>query len=214
MLGIDPNSKILSLIGLIDQRKGISDLLAAAERMAQDAPPEMKILLAGKNSSEARQMLAGNHRRLVESRRVIVLDRHLSQTELWAACLASDVITTPYPNHRYSASILIRAASVGVPVLANAIGWMEDVTHRYGLGWTCDTRDPSVFSCAIRQAMADLDGYAPGPESKGFVKFHSLANFQQQMTCRIQERMALGGSRTVPNGADFTEISSKRFKHA
>ena len=214
LLGIDPNSKILSLIGLIDQRKGISDLLAAAERMAQDAPPEMKILLAGKNSLEARQLLAGKHRSLVESRRVIVLDRHLSQPELWAACVASDVITTPYPNHRYSASILIRAASVGVPVLANAIGWMEDVTHRYGLGWTCDTRDPCVFSTAIRHVMTHLDGYVPGPESKGFVKFHSLSNFQQQMTCRIQERMALGGSSTVPNVADFSEFSSKRSKLA
>jgi len=101
MLGLEPTAKYISLIGLIDQRKGVHDLLAA------------------------------EYSDLISSRRVVVLDRHLSQTELWAACIASDAITTLYPKHQYSASILIRAASVGVPVLANAIGWMQDVTDRF-----------------------------------------------------------------------------------
>jgi glycosyltransferase involved in cell wall biosynthesis len=192
LLGLDSSWTVLSLVGLIDQRKGVSDLLAAAQQLADSAPPELKILLAGKNSSEARQLLAGPYRRLIDAGRILVLDRHLRQTELWAACVASDLITTPYPNHRYSASILIRAASARVPVLANSIGWMEDVTRRFGLGWTCDTRDPGVFSATIQEVIGQLQGYAPSPPSKGFVDFHTLANFQQQVTCRMQERLRLG----------------------
>jgi glycosyltransferase involved in cell wall biosynthesis len=122
----------------------------------------------------------------------VVIDRHLSADELWAACIASSLVTTPYPKHRYSASILIRAAAVGVPVVANSIGWMEDVTNRYGLGWTCNTRNSAVFAEKIRSVLGLLDGYSPSRSMQRFVEFHTLANFQKQITSQIANRMGLG----------------------
>jgi glycosyltransferase involved in cell wall biosynthesis len=166
-------------------------LLAAAERLADGFGRQVKVLLAGKNSPEARQLLAGRYRALVESQRVVVVDRHLSTDELWAACIASSLVTTPYPNHRYSASILIRAAAVGVPVLANCIGWMEDVTNRHGLGWTCDTRNPSVFAEKIRSILGQLEGYTQSQSAQRFVEFHTLGNFQKQITHQIASRMGI-----------------------
>lgn len=186
MLGLDENSRYVSLVGLIDQRKGVGDLLAAAELLEAS---NTKILLAGKNSQEARELLCGRYRCLVESGKVLVRDAHLSSQEMWAACIASDLITTPYPNHRYSASILIRAAAVGVPVLANRIGWMEDVTHRYSLGWTCHARDPACFAEKIRDILDCSEPYLPSKISREFVEFHTVENFQRQITSRISERM-------------------------
>lgn len=188
LLGLDPEAKYVSLIGLIDQRKGVGDLLAAAQLLEGS---RTKFLLAGKNSPEARELLVGNYRSLVQSGRVVVRDEHLSQSEMWAACIASDIVTTPYPKHRYSASILIRAAAVGVPVLANRIGWMEDVTHRYGLGWTCRTQDPASFASKIQDILDRSEAYVPSEASRGFVEFHTLANFQRQITSRISHRMAV-----------------------
>lgn len=189
MLGLDQESKFVSLIGLIDQRKGVGDLLAAAQMLEGTGA---KILLAGKNSPEARGMLSGKYRSLVQSGRVVVRDGHLSPNEMWAACIASDIVTTPYPKHRYSASILIRAASVGVPVLANRIGWMEDVTHRYGLGWTCHTQNPVSFASKIQEILDRPEDYVSSEASRGFVEFHTLANFQRQITNLISQRMAFG----------------------
>lgn len=192
LLGLDPSAKYVSLLGLIDQRKGVEDLLRAAERLDVDADSQVRVLLAGKNSMEARSLLAGRYRALVESQRVVVIDRHLDVDEMWAACIASNLITTPYPSHRYSASILIRAAAVGVPVLANRIGWMEDVTQRYGLGWTCETRNPSVFAGKIAEILGLSEAYSPGQNAKQFVEFHSLRNFQSQITRQIASRMDSG----------------------
>jgi glycosyltransferase involved in cell wall biosynthesis len=136
-------------------------------------------------------MLSGKYRSLVQSRRIVVRDEHLSQNEIWAACIASDLITTPYPKHRYSASILIRAAAVGVPVLANRIGWMADVTDRYGLGWTCNTQSPACFASRIQEILDSSKAYTPSDASLRFVEFHTLANFQRQITERISQRMEL-----------------------
>jgi glycosyltransferase involved in cell wall biosynthesis len=194
MLGLEPSAKYISLVGLIDRRKGVHDLLAAARELGPRCDPSTKILLAGKNSPEARDLLAAEYSDLISSRRVVVLDRHLSQTELWAACIASDAITTPYPKHQYSASILIRAASVGVPVLANAIGWMQDVTDRFGLGWVCDTRNPVEFAQTIRDITDGTQTHRVSDRSREFVEFHSLSNFQSQITERIAQRMASGTS--------------------
>ena len=190
MLGLEPSAKYISLIGLIDQRKGVHDLLAASRELGPHCDPRIKILLAGKNSQEARDLLGADYGDLITSHRVVVLDRHLSQTELWAACIASDVVTTPYPKHQYSASILIRAASVGVPVLANAIGWMQDVTDRFGLGWVCDTRNPIEFAQKIRDITDGTQTHHFSDRSRAFVEFHSLSNFQSQITARIAQRMA------------------------
>jgi glycosyltransferase involved in cell wall biosynthesis len=187
MLGLCQDSSYVSLLGLIDQRKGVGDLLAAAQRLEGS---KTKILLAGKNSQEARELLAGKYRSLVESGKVLVRDEHLSPTQLWAACIASDLITTPYPNHRYSASILIRAAAVGVPVLANRIGWMGDVTERYALGWTCTTQNPVLFASKIQEVLDRSEVYTPSAASRQFVEFHTLANFQSQITDRISTRLA------------------------
>ena len=194
MLGLETSAKYISLIGLIDRRKGVHDLLAAARKLGPHCDPRVKILLAGKNSQEARDLLAEEYGDLLSSRRLVVLDRHLSQTELWAACIASDVVTTPYPKHQYSASILIRAASVGVPVLANAIGWMQDATDRFGLGWVCDTRNPIEFAQRIRDITDGTQSYRISDRSRAFVEFHSLSNFQSQITARIAQRMASDGS--------------------
>jgi len=186
LLGLDPRARYVSLVGLIDQRKGVGDLLAAGKRLENEQhDSNLRILLAGKNSEQARNMLAGEYRSLVESRRVEVLDRHLSQTELWAACIASDLITTPYPEHQNSASILIRAAAVGVPVLANTIGWMEDVTNRYQLGWTCDTRNANEFAGFLRTILSNSESYVPSKTARDFVDFHTVENFQRQITQRI-----------------------------
>jgi len=187
MLGLCEESNYVSLLGLIDQRKGVGDLLAAASCIEGS---KTKILLAGKNSPEARQLLAGKFRSLVESGKVLVRDEHLSPSQLWAACIASNLITTPYPNHRYSASILIRAAAVGVPVLANRIGWMGDVTERYALGWTCPTQNPVLFASKIHEVLDRAEVYTPSAASRQFVEFHTLANFQSQITERISKRLA------------------------
>ena len=71
-LGIPTTGRYLSLIGVIDKRKGLNLLLHAFEQA--DLGPDVRLLLAGKHSDFARRAVRSSSSELVEDDRVIVLD--------------------------------------------------------------------------------------------------------------------------------------------
>jgi hypothetical protein len=71
---------------------------------------------------------------------------------------------------------------------------MQDVTDRFGLGWVCDTRNPIEFAQTIRNITDGTQTHRVSDRSREFVEFHSLSNFQSQITERIAQRMASGTS--------------------
>jgi glycosyltransferase involved in cell wall biosynthesis len=188
-LGLNPDHRYLSLLGVIDRRKGIHDLLAAIKCVESQLPADVRFLVAGRCASDVREVLQGKYQGLVDSERVVVRDQHLSQEELWAACYASTIMLLPYPEHQYSASILIRAAAAEVPVVCNAIGWMHETTERHELGWTCDTRSPEIFGDVLLHAIGACHKHLSTQGAKDFVSFHSLDNFRSRITQRIRQRI-------------------------
>jgi len=197
------NARWMSLVGLIEKRKGIFELLAALESAQDRLQSTDRLLLAGKATEETRALLKNRYRHLVESGRVQCIDRHLSAQELWAACIAADVMTTPYPQHQTSASIVIRAAAVGVPVLANRIGWMAEVVDRFQLGTACDITHTPTFADAIANAFDSSENYRPHASSRRFVAFHTIENFASRITERVALRMGLSPS----HGLSWSEVA-------
>ncbi len=188
-LGLKPDNRYVSLVGLIEKRKGVFDLLNAARSLDKSLPESTKFLLAGRCTEEVRSVLQDEFQPLILKQRIIVLDKHLAQDELWAACYASSLMTLPYPEHQYSASLLIRAAAAGVPVLCNAIGWMHETTQQFGLGWTCDTRNPKSFTSTLQNCLPICQTYSTTPLATQFVQEHALENFQAKVTQRIRYRL-------------------------
>jgi glycosyltransferase involved in cell wall biosynthesis len=191
ILQIPTCGRYVALVGLVDRRKGSLDLLRAFSKALPRLNPDDRLLLAGKASEEVRQALRGEHANLVQNGRVLSVDRHLTTEELWASCKAVNLIATPYPTHRYSASIVIRAAASGVPVLANSIGWMHDMIHRFSLGTTCDTNSPECFSNCLAQSLSSSHLYKMTDKAKWFVRFHEADNFSAHLTKNLELRMGL-----------------------
>jgi len=189
LLGIPTHGRIIALTGLLEHRKGVPELLSAFETAAPEMLSTDRLLLAGKATAEVRSLLGDRYSKWMESGRILFLDRHLSNTELWAACIAADLICTPYPKHLFSASIVIRAARVGVPVLANSIGWMEQTIPLFGLGTTCDTLSPEDFAAHLKRCLHDSGEYRIGIAGQRFLAFHSPENFASRLTGRVAERM-------------------------
>jgi glycosyltransferase involved in cell wall biosynthesis len=188
-LGLNPNHRYVSLVGLIEQRKGVFELLHAARSLDHSLPETTKFLLAGRCTEQVRSALRDEFYPLIQKQRVVVLDKHLAQDELWAACYASSLMTLPYPQHQNSASLLIRAAAAGVPVLCNAIGWMHETTQQYGLGWTCDTRNAKSFVTTLQNCLPICENYSTTPLAMQFVQEHALENFQAKLVQRILSRI-------------------------
>ncbi|MEQ1827560.1 MAG: hypothetical protein ABL921_16495, partial [Pirellula sp.] len=167
--------------------------------------PTDRVLLAGKSTDEVRDALNSRYNSLMQSGRVISIDRHLTSDELWAACIGADVVCTPYPNHRYSASIVIRAAAAGVPVLANSIGWMQEIINEFSLGTTCNTNLPVEFACNIRNSLEQSPSFQIGDSARNFIDYHTAANFASHLTKRLADRMGI--LRATSQTLDWSDVS-------
>jgi glycosyltransferase involved in cell wall biosynthesis len=189
LLGIPLDGRIISLAGLLEPRKGVSELLEAFTLAAPGLKSDDRVLLAGKATAEIRTLLSERYPQWLSENRILFLNRHLSNEELWAACIAADLVCTPYPRHLFSASIVIRAARVGVPVLANAIGWMQQTIPLFGLGDTCDTLRPDVFADSLRSGLDASRHFRIGVAGQRFLAFHTPGNFASRLTQRVAERV-------------------------
>lgn len=188
-LGVPEEGRYMGLIGVVEKRKGVNEFLEAFERALTQLRPTDRALLAGRSTEDVRTLVASRFKGLVDSGRLVFLDRHLDRQDLWAACNASDVVTTPYPSHVYSASTVIRAAAVNRLVLANKIGWMEETVEQYSLGMTCNIADAHLFAAKIVEAMESSDHFAINEGAQRFVQFHTQSQFATFLTERLCQRL-------------------------
>lgn len=188
-LGIPEDGRYISCVGTLDGRKGI-DLLVAAFAAANLAPTD-RLLLLGRVAPEIKPLLEQTFAHLVRAGRIILFDRYVSDDDLTAGVVAADLVCTPYPRHIGSASIVIRAAAAGRPVLGSDFGWIASVTDRLKLGTTCRVTDSAAFVAAMKKALDNAGAYQLSEAGRRFVEFHSLPNFNACWAARLRERLGL-----------------------
>ncbi|MEN1678342.1 MAG: hypothetical protein AAGJ46_02030 [Planctomycetota bacterium] len=193
-LGLPEEGRALAVIGLIERRKGIEVLLEAFATGAKRFGAEDRLFLLGRCEPAVREMLAGPYAHLVRSGRVVAIDRRLSAEEFGLAVRAADVVSTVYPWHAYTSSILVAAASAGKPVLASDYGWIGRTTRRFRLGQVCNGRSPASVAAAAASALASADQYRPITAAQRLVRYSTDANYVAHWTARLRERLGLGPS--------------------
>jgi glycosyltransferase involved in cell wall biosynthesis len=188
-LGIEEDGRYVVLAGGIDRRKG-ADLLLDAFRAANLASTD-RLLLAGPLAPDVRALLVGDLEPLIAAKRIVLLDRYLTNEELLLAIVAADLVCVPYPRHIGSASILIRAAAAERPVLSSTFGWVAHMTARFGLGWSCDVRDRDAMARALGSALDRAASWQRGEAGARFVAYHSVENFRAHWTAALRNRLGL-----------------------
>ncbi len=188
-LGLPEDGRYIGCVGNMDTRKGI-DLLIRAFASA-DLQPTDRLLLAGPFAPMVRTQLEVELTEHIRRGQVHFIDRYVSVAEMGNAISALDVVATPYPAHVGIASILLRAAAAQRPVLSSDYGWLGWITHKLGLGWTQNVRDPDAFAASIRQRLEDSAGFTPSHASEKLVEFHNPANFTAAWTRRFRQRLGL-----------------------
>ncbi|MBY0312492.1 MAG: glycosyltransferase [Phycisphaerales bacterium] len=186
-LGIPEEGRFVGCAGVIDRRKG-ADLLINAFASARRGEHD-RLLLVGPQEPFIRESLASPHAELVRQGRIISIDRFVAPADLAASICAMDLVATPYPKHLASASIVIRAAAAGRPVLGASFGWVGDLVPALGLGWTCDVENPEEFARELPRALERASTWTVTPAAKRFVQFHSPENFAACWSARVRERL-------------------------
>ena len=177
--GISPNARVIGCVGILDERKGVDALVRAFA--AADLPSTDLLLLAGTTSNAVRrelETLPSSQRK-----RVIVSDCYLPIAEIDAALSASDLICLPYPRHIGSASIAIRAAAHGKPVLGSNYGWLAHMIPTMSLGWTFEPGSDLNLSRAISTVLPKALTYRLSERAKRFVEYSSAENFKSHLIC-------------------------------
>ena len=152
-LGLSDGACVLLVIGTIDERKGVKELLAAMELMDRAV---WQVLIAGTQSESIRQLFAAApYRGWVEAGFIRVVDAFLEDADFCAAVAAADVVWLGYVGHLHSSGVMVVAGVAGLPIVACAAGEIGIAARRWGLGPAVDVSDPQKVADALRCLQDD-----------------------------------------------------------
>ncbi len=183
-LGIDPARKVLLLFGMLDQRKGIYQVLEALQQLPPAQQAQITLLLLGAMAEREKVKVLTR----VESLRqqtpvqIIFRDQFIPAAAISAYFSLSDVALALYQRHVGSSGILIWAAAAGKPVLASNYGLMGETVRKRKLGMTMDSADPAAIAEQIGRLFAQSTELPFAPtELAQFAKENSAEAFVQQL---------------------------------
>ena len=145
--GLRPEGKVLGVFGMIDASKGVDLLIDAFERHGPAA--HEYLFFMGRHTPSVLEHI---HRSRAASQ-IVSVDRFVTDDEMISGIHAVDVVGSLYPRHVTSASMVIRAAAAGKPVLGGDVGWTGRNVRRYELGRVCDPRNEASLLEGVRWAF-------------------------------------------------------------
>jgi len=169
--GLGADAKVIGVFGMIDPDKGVDLLIDAFEQYRPD--PHERLLFMGRH---APAVLDHIHRCRVASQ-IVSVDRFVTDDEMISGIHAVDVVGSLYPRHATSASMVIRAAAAGKPVLGSDFGWTGRTIRRHQLGMVCDPLNEASLGQGIRWAF-DHPQLDPS-KAAAFARQNSVEHFTE-----------------------------------
>lgn len=190
-LKIPTDGRYIGICGGISAAKGVHDLVHAFKLALPELSLTDRLLFAGAFDDETRKFVFQENRDLVESQRIVAIDKFLSGEEMDLALNAMDLFCVAQQGRPGSSGTLLRAIVAGKPVLARDRFWSGRITKEFHLGWVSETWNHGKFSKSLLQCLAEIDDFEFLPKSHLFMQFHSEQNFQATWLKNIRQRMGL-----------------------
>ena len=175
-LGVAEGQIAILVFGSIDERKGIDSLLDSL--VAQEGLENYVVILAGRQSGNFRNGLRVDRwTQMVSSKRLIVMDRFLTNEEQNRLFTAVDIVWLGYRNHPYMSGVLVLAGKAGIPVLGTTEGEIGGLIAKYGLGVSARIDRPAEVASALH-AMHDVRSRAEmGQRARSAFAGHTAESF-------------------------------------
>jgi hypothetical protein len=184
LLGIPEDGRYLGLLGELDSRKAIPELLAAFRAASLGAKD--RLLLGGRLDPQFRQLIDAQHGDLVMAGRLVLIDRFLSDEELLGGFGALDLVCATYRDFPGLASLMLKGLAAGRPLFAQDFGWSGALIKRFSLGTTVTTYDTPIFASGLRAALESSADYVETEAIRRLLNFHHPSNFIAGMTERLR----------------------------
>lgn len=185
-LGLRDDRPIVGCVGYISEGKGVPRLIEAMR--AGGLGGRARLLLVGKHDDASRAAVAAMPDDAVVSR-----DHFADDDELMLALAASDLICVARYGHIGISSIVLRAAIMQRPVLAENRGWCGWIVPRFALGWTTHTGRVDDLAAGLADALLNrAASWRPGPGLDALTAFHAPTNFAAHLARGLVEHRGLG----------------------
>ena len=197
LLGIPEDGRYVGVSGVLDERKGIPELLHAWARAGMGERDRM--LFAGRLSPDMRRLMnreGGDE--LVRRSTLIAMDRFLGEAEFHAALAAVDVVWAVYPNFNHLSSIVLNATAAGRPIISLDYGWCGEMVRRFQLGWVCSSVDRDVLTRTLAHAMEQAGDYKVSESAERLLRFHDPENFAETWMMSLRATIHKTLDRPIP----------------
>ncbi|HZK82842.1 MAG TPA: glycosyltransferase family 4 protein [Humisphaera sp.] len=196
-LGIPEKGRYLVCPGLLDNRKGIPILIEALSDSSILAGD--RLMLAGSTTPDiAAKLRCHPCVALREAGRLIVIDRVLSEREIFTAIFAADVVVCTYPHQPHPASIALKALACGRPTLASDTAWLGKMIPKFDMGWTVNVLDANAFAAALSTSLDQSAAWQISDAGKRLVQYCSAENYKNGWMAGLRHRMNLPPVTNLP----------------
>lgn len=175
----DDSRTTLLTFGAHSGRKGTLDLL----KMFRDYPLELKsfkLLIAGPIRDDIEEEFAGLMAEIDNSsEKIECVDKYISDKDSWRYFLRSQIVLCPYVDFHGSSNVTIRAAAVGVPVVAPIFGFLGEVVEHNKIGATYKNQEPAAILDAVIEVQRKLNSDAQEIKEncKRYARFHNASRY-------------------------------------
>lgn len=141
-LGLDPETKLVTMVGSLTARKGVDDLLRSAS-LVRDAVPSARCLLVGRG--DQRRLLEEVVRRLDLTECVRFLGFRRDVPEILDS---SDLLVLPSHWEGFGL-VMLEAMNAGLPVVGTRRGAIPEVVRDGETGLLVPPQDPEALATAL-----------------------------------------------------------------
>lgn len=183
-----PEDKILlGIVGGIDSRKGVAELIEAARYAEKFAGQKIAFCLVGVHKEETHKKVQEyNTTRDSRSAEIFSRDGYFELETNHKYVCALDGTLVIYPSHIGSASSVIRSAKAQRPVLGTCYGWIGKAVKENELGWVTDPCNPDMLAKDILAFAANCQAWQPTERTRKFTQFHTVENFQATWVIAVE----------------------------
>lgn len=181
-LNIEVGRQLFLLFGTISDRKGIHQLLEAILMLEEDICQKICLVLVGRVVESDRVRMQNLLEKISQTLPVQIITEtsFVTEPEIQLYFQIADVVLAPYQRHVGMSGILVRAAAAQKPVLSSDYGLMGEITRRYELGLTVDSRFPKAIAQGITQMLRASPRKFGNPDKmKSFAQENAAERFAQ-----------------------------------
>ena len=154
-LQIDPNRLVFLVFGYLDERKGLEPLLDSLQQLNPALHTKICLLFVGATTPDYQEKIRQRIAEVSPDIQIISLFSEVKGKAIQVFFDLSDYVLTLYQQHVGMASVLIRAAISGKPVLSSDYGYMGQLVKNNQLGAVTDSTSLAAIAALLEQVITD-----------------------------------------------------------